>query len=142
MREVAAISRPGHFKKQAKTKLHRRHRRQSEAGDGIPSERYSVISDSRLIEFKNYLEEVIGFLFLGKQCKLEQNASRWHASWNQPSKLVVKHFSAYASLANYTGFVGFTVEEVTLDLVGNYFNAVVNDVGIPDSRECIPDGKE
>ena len=34
------------------------------------------------------------------------------------------------------------MEEVTLDLVGNYFSAVVNDVGIPDGRECIPDGQE
>ena len=31
-----------------------------------------------------------------------------------------------------------SIEEVTLDLVGNDFSAVVNDVGIPDSRECIP----
>ena len=34
------------------------------------------------------------------------------------------------------------LEEVTLDLVGNDFSAVVNDFGIPDGRECIPDGRE
>ena len=33
-------------------------------------------------------------------------------------------------------------EEVTLDLVGNDFSAVVNDFGIPDSREWIPDNQE
>ena len=35
-----------------------------------------------------------------------------------------------------------SMEEVTLDLVGNDFSAVVNDFGIPDGRECIPDGRE
>ena len=34
-----------------------------------------------------------------------------------------------------------SIEEVNLDLVGNYFSAVVNDVGIPDGRECIPGGQ-
>ena len=36
----------------------------------------------------------------------------------------------------------YSREEVTLDLVGNDFSAVVNDFGIPDGRECIPDGRE
>ena len=35
-----------------------------------------------------------------------------------------------------------TMEEVTLDLAVNNFSCVVNDVGIPDGRECIPDGQE
>ena len=35
-----------------------------------------------------------------------------------------------------------TVEEVTMDMVGNDFSTVVNDVGIPDGRECVPGGQE
>ena len=34
------------------------------------------------------------------------------------------------------------MEEVTLDLVGNDFSAVVNDFGIPDRQECIPARRE
>ena len=35
-----------------------------------------------------------------------------------------------------------TEEEVTLDLVGYDFSAIVNEVGIPDGRGCNPDGEE
>ena len=38
--------------------------------------------------------------------------------------------------------VTMSLEEVTLNLVGNDFSAIVNDVGIPDSQECILDGQE
>ena len=38
--------------------------------------------------------------------------------------------------------VNLPKEGVTLDLVGNDFSAVMNDFGIPDGRECIPDGQE
>ena len=33
-------------------------------------------------------------------------------------------------------------EEVTLDLVGIDFSAIVNKIGIPDHQERIPDGQE
>ena len=41
-----------------------------------------------------------------------------------------------------TFFTVWSMEEVTLDLVENDSTAVVNDVGITDGREYIPDSQE
>ena len=51
------------------------------------------------------------------------------------SGLVAKSVTGLVTFGSSGSGVQFTMEEVTLDLV-------VNDIGIPDGQECIPDVQE